>query len=557
LPGSRSLRTGVSKRPLTSLVLILLMTILALLLPRSRPTYAADEDPRLFPQTGFRVADDRFWDYFQHRGNIRTFGYPVSNSFQLLGSKVQIFQRQIMQLRSDGSVTTLNLLDAGLMPYTHINQSTFPATDTLLITSAPNPASATYATEVLDFVRAHAPDTVLGRQPNFGQTFFLQVTQQDAFPPGGDLGLLPLMDLEMLGIPTSMPALDPANNKFLYLRFQRGILQYDQTSGLTQGLLLADYFKSILTGLNLPPDLALAASGSRFYLQYNPSLPMGLNRPQDLAGTDLTGAFVQTVIGSDASQVATPYALPTTTPTVTPTATATAVGDTCSGDELMRFAGASTANIGDTVLISITSSRNHTNVVVTGTDNPVFLRVRSGQTGYVWDYQVVIKTPGRHDYTFYVDTIIPCTANFFTTPNIVPTSTATIMPTQTSTSTPTPSPTATNTATTTPTATQSPPATITGFNPPPPGNGGQLITILGAGFGPTQGPTGAVYFITTSSTATGGSSPTPGSVQTVTVRNWSDTAMVVQLPTTPGTYRVQVFANNSTGGSNVVPYTVQ
>src|SRR5262249_39705822 len=65
---------------------------------------AAANDPRSFCQTGYRIAEDAFWNYFQFRGGVRSFGYPVSNAFFLYGTKVQVFQRQIMQLRPDGGV---------------------------------------------------------------------------------------------------------------------------------------------------------------------------------------------------------------------------------------------------------------------------------------------------------------------------------------------------------------------------------------------------------------------------------------------------------------------
>jgi len=74
------------------------------------------DDPRFFSQTGFRIDNDAFWNFFQGRGGVRTFGYPVSRQFMLLGFTVQIFQREVMQLQPDGGVQTLNLLDEGLLP---------------------------------------------------------------------------------------------------------------------------------------------------------------------------------------------------------------------------------------------------------------------------------------------------------------------------------------------------------------------------------------------------------------------------------------------------------
>src|SRR5689334_8875797 len=93
------------------------------------PAAAQSADPRFFSQTGYRVDMDAFWSFFQSRGGVRTFGYPVSRAFKLDGFQVQIFQRVVVQLRPDGTVATLNLLDAGVLPYTRVNGSLFPAPD--------------------------------------------------------------------------------------------------------------------------------------------------------------------------------------------------------------------------------------------------------------------------------------------------------------------------------------------------------------------------------------------------------------------------------------------
>ena len=66
--------------------------------PARRAGASAQTDPRFFSQTNFRIDNDAFWDFFQHRGGVRTFGYPVSRQFQLDGFPVQIFQREVMQL---------------------------------------------------------------------------------------------------------------------------------------------------------------------------------------------------------------------------------------------------------------------------------------------------------------------------------------------------------------------------------------------------------------------------------------------------------------------------
>ena len=251
-------------------------------------------DARYFSQTGYRIGDDAFWNYFQVRGGVRSFGYPVSNVFVLFGMKVQIFQRQILQLRPDGGVQTMNILDDGILPYTRMNGSTFPAPDPGVIGQSPKPDAPDYLAKTSEFIRATAPDSFDGEPVNFAKTFFSSVTAQDAYPngvPDGGESLLPYFNLEIWGLPTSKPAHDPTNPGFIYQRFQRGILHYDKGCGCTQGLLLADYVKALLTGRNLPADLADQAKGSKFAGQFKPDAPRFLARPGDLPGSDLTNAF--------------------------------------------------------------------------------------------------------------------------------------------------------------------------------------------------------------------------------------------------------------------------
>jgi hypothetical protein len=270
-------------------------------------------DPRYFPETGFRIAHDPFWDFFVHRGSVRTFGYPVSGDFLFLGCTTQFFQRLIMQQCGAGSgVGTLNLLDAGLMPYTHINGSTFPGVDPAVTALTPDPSDPDYGVKVDAFLRAVAPETFEGQPVNFYSTFMNTVTLADAFPRGdGDPSLLALLNLQLWGFPTSPPARDPTNNDFIYQRFQRGIMHYDKACGCTQGLLLADYLKAIITGQHLPPDLAEQARTSPLYLS--------LAGPSTLTGTFYGNAFTP---APPAAPVAGAPA-PTPTPTAAATAPAT------------------------------------------------------------------------------------------------------------------------------------------------------------------------------------------------------------------------------------------
>jgi N-acetylmuramoyl-L-alanine amidase len=86
---------------------------------------------------------------------------------------------------------------------------------------------------------------------------------------------------------------DPNNPGFIYQRFQRGIMHYDKSCTCTQGLLLADYVKALLTRRNLPSDLADEAKNSKLLGEYAPGQPRAVARPTDLPGSDLSGAFLK------------------------------------------------------------------------------------------------------------------------------------------------------------------------------------------------------------------------------------------------------------------------
>lgn len=262
--------------------------------PEVRLQIQQQMDLRFFPQTGFRISDDRFFNYFNSRGGLPTFGFPVSRSFTLLGTTVQFFQRRIMQIQRDGSVGLLNVMDPGLMPFNVINGATLPPHDPGVATQAPMPGTPGFAAAATAFLQQAAPNTFDGQPVNFFNTFANTVSAQAAVGPGQpvDPGLLLGFNLEMWGFPTSTPMPDPNNFNFVYLRFQRGIMHFDATTGLTQGLLMADFFKSIITGQNLPPDLAAQAQGSPFFMQFNNDAPLGLNRPEQLPNTDMRDAFI-------------------------------------------------------------------------------------------------------------------------------------------------------------------------------------------------------------------------------------------------------------------------
>ena len=293
-------------------VAALLVGLVSGMFPPVAPIATAQDDPRYFAETGFRVGNDRFWDYFQRRGGVRTFGYPDSREFQLQGFRVQFFQRGVLQLWPDGSVKTLNLLDEGLLPYTQINGSTFPAAQRSLANAAPRTTDPEYARRIVEFTYQVAPDTWQGLPVNFFQTFMSTVTRDDVFPGDPESeDVLALLNLEIWGVPTSEPARDPNNPNFVYQRFQRGIAHYDHSCRCTQGILLGDALKSVLTGRDLPPDLEEQARTSPFYRQYNPSLPGSLRAPELLAATNLSGAFEREAPAAGAAPA--PVAPPATT----------------------------------------------------------------------------------------------------------------------------------------------------------------------------------------------------------------------------------------------------
>ncbi|GEM_PF-5052363 len=302
----RFLAAALSERAVTCAVVVALTVLAA-----STPVQAAPATPvcpvsapcppppvysRYFAQTGYQIDQDTFWNYFQRRGGLPTFGFPVSRTVRFQGYPTQFFQRQVMQLWPDGSVHLINLLDPAIMPYTTFNFSDFPATDSQLVAQAPIPSDPNYGAEAIAFVRAHAPDVWNGLPVKFAGTYFGTVSPQAAFPnqPVASpqvQSLLPLVQLEVWGLPTSQPAYDPTNHGFVYLRWQRGVMMFDSACNCTQGVLFADYFKSILTNSHLPVDLAQEAAGSPYLAQYAPGQPNSVARPAQLPQTDLTDAF--------------------------------------------------------------------------------------------------------------------------------------------------------------------------------------------------------------------------------------------------------------------------
>ena len=295
----------------------LLVALGAALGPPGRNTEAQSN---CFPETGFCVTNPAFMEYFRVRGGVRIMGYPVSRSFTLEGFEVQFFQRVIMQLQGN-TVQRLNILDPNVMPMTRANQSIFPAPDPALAAQAPQVGTPDYARQVVEFVRQVAPDTWNGQPVGFFNLFNTTVPIAVAFPgttPNPDL--VTLLNLEIWGLPTSHPAADPGNGGFVYQRFQRGIMHFRASVPVTEGILVGEYLKAVMTNRALPTDLAEDMRSSRFNNQYSPGSPGWLARPADLPSTDLTGAF-EPGAGPVTQPTPQPTAPPAATTTPTPTGT--------------------------------------------------------------------------------------------------------------------------------------------------------------------------------------------------------------------------------------------
>ena len=592
--GSRLWRAirGSKRGPLSSALAIAL--ILAAVLGQSsmataQQTTPLNQDPAFFPATGYRVNSPAVLDYFQRHGGARTFGYPVSSEFPLLGQRVQLFQRALLQVDADSNVQPLDILSSDILPITHIDGLSLPAVDPDIVASAPSPDAPDYPTQALAFINVFVPDSWNGQPVNFQTTFLNTVTCEDAFGSDPcDPTQLPAMDLEMWGLPTSQPTSDPLNSDFVYQRFQRGIMHFSRTSGLTQGLLLGDWLKRVMVGVDLSPDLNPEVRQSRFFAQYAPSRPLALDRPTDLPDTSLAQAFrsdsltaagqgiaqAEPTLPTNVAQTATSVALTSTavaatqvaqigqqnlltatalaltatastinqqmTPTSTPVGVVSnipVVNIGCLGDEQMWFVPRK-PNVGVHVQVSVTSQRHHDarSMALGGPLDPGPVVEHTGPLGFIWTWTIVPNVEDFYQWTFYADGLRPCiTSGFNASAPLGATPTATITPVPTNTP---------GTATPTPTSTPPPTPVITSAAPTTTPCGG-LITIFGHGFGSPPSSNGT-QILFAGSEGTVPASPNGG----------SDTSMSVTVPhgVNSGSHTVQVVNNG--GVSNTITINV-
>jgi hypothetical protein len=219
----------------------------------------AQTDPRVFPETGYTVADDAIWTFFNQYGGAATFGAPISREFMLMGAPVQLFQNTALQVQPDGTVQVMRMTD--LLPYGQFNGLSVPTADPAMAFVVPGPDQPNYAARLQVFLQGTVPETWSGLPVQFWPTYIA----------GGGV--------DIWGMPTSVPKADPNNPQFVYQRFNNGILMYDGSAGTAQPLPLGEYLKAVLSGQNLPVDLASEVASS-------PML-----RAAGLTNTDLTDAF--------------------------------------------------------------------------------------------------------------------------------------------------------------------------------------------------------------------------------------------------------------------------
>src|SRR5437899_2653716 len=169
---------------------------LALLLATTGTAFA-QEDPRAFPDTGYRITNDAIWSFFTQYGGTSTFGEPISREFLLMGTQVQLFQNAALEVQSDGSIQVqpMQLTDPGLLPYTGLGGLTVPPANPAIAFVAPGPDQPNYVASLQVFIQAVVTEPFLSTYNASGGT-------------------------AVWGLPTSAPAADPHNPSFIYERFQ-------------------------------------------------------------------------------------------------------------------------------------------------------------------------------------------------------------------------------------------------------------------------------------------------------------------------------------------------
>ena len=287
-PRSTEVDSVVMKR-IAVLVGFLVIGLVSAVAPPGRETEA---QANCFQETGFCITNPAFAEYFRVRGGYRILGYPdlaIVHARRLRGPVLpagraaaagrpgQAPERARSERHADDARQSVDVPGAG--PADRVAGAAAIVADL-------RPGRRPVHPEGL----AEHVQRPAGRVLRHRSTRPCRSTSRSpASPPNPDL--VTLLNLEIWGLPTSKPAPDPGNGGFIYQRYQRGIMHFDASCGCTQGILVGEYFKSVITGKNLPPDLAADMQGSRYLQPVQPGNANWLARPAELPNTDMTGAF--------------------------------------------------------------------------------------------------------------------------------------------------------------------------------------------------------------------------------------------------------------------------
>lgn len=234
----------------------------------------------------YKVTSPAIQAYFDRHGGAGLLGAPISNEFLLGGNRVQLFERQGIEVRPDGSVGIVNLMDK--LPLV--------APDAGLVARAPRSTDKDYFARATQFFEEATLNTWRGERVEFNSAYRASLTCKDlvGVQACNDRVLLAL-ELEVWGLPIAQPTADPRNPDLLYQWFERGGLVHSRSSGATGWLRLGLLFKDSLVGAELTPELIerinASQTAARFYAQYDPLADDGLARPDDLPNTSLADAF--------------------------------------------------------------------------------------------------------------------------------------------------------------------------------------------------------------------------------------------------------------------------
>jgi hypothetical protein len=118
-------------------------------------------------QTGYGVTDLAIWSFVQQHGGLANVGLPISNVFTLQGAKTQIFERSVIQVAPNGSVSVLPLASSDYLPLTSV-LAVANVPDPKLVAALPAPGPD-YAKRGLAFLDQNAPNVANGVQVGFGR----------------------------------------------------------------------------------------------------------------------------------------------------------------------------------------------------------------------------------------------------------------------------------------------------------------------------------------------------------------------------------------------------